>query len=162
MEITFKEIAKEDMLLVVEWLNDPVVKEYIAVEGEKKRTIKQQMAWYKEYQMDKGKQAYTVYCDKIPIGYAGIFDINDFKKSGKLFITIGNVKYWGQGIGTFVTKRIIDIAFNQLDLLRLELEVDERNKAASTIYQKAGFHKILERSHTKEDPHNVCMYKSKN
>ena len=47
MEITFKEIAKEDMLLVVEWLNDPVVKEYIAVEGEKKRTIKQQMAWYK-------------------------------------------------------------------------------------------------------------------
>ena len=73
------------------------------------------------------------------IGYAGIADISSINKSGEYFILIGDTSYWGQGIGTEVTKTITSYGFNELDLHRIFLTVSELNHRAVKAYKKAGY-----------------------
>jgi putative acetyltransferase len=47
--------------------------------------------------------------------------------------------YWGQGIGSQLMAKLIDMADNWLNLTRVELEVNSDNPAAIHLYQKFGF-----------------------
>jgi len=50
--------------------------------------------------------------------------------------------YWGRGIGTEVTHLVLDYAFNELGLHRVDLKVLEYNTRGIRCYEKCGF--ILE------------------
>lgn len=73
------------------------------------------------------------------IGYAGFADINSLNRSGEYFIFIGDMEYWGKGIGTEVTKTITNYGFNTLGLHRIFLTVSELNISAVKAYEKAGY-----------------------
>ena len=73
------------------------------------------------------------------IGYAGIASISSLNRSGEYFILIGNKAYWGDGIGTEVTKVITDYGFNTLGLHRIELTAYANNPAAIRAYENAGY-----------------------
>jgi RimJ/RimL family protein N-acetyltransferase len=73
------------------------------------------------------------------IGYAGIASISTLNRSGEYFILIGNKAYWGQGIGTEVTKMITDYGFNTLGLHRIELTAYANNPSAIRAYENAGY-----------------------
>ncbi|EPJ51228.1 MAG: acetyltransferase, putative [Osedax symbiont Rs2] len=57
--------------------------------------------------------------DKL-IGYAGIVSINQLNRKGEYFILIGELEYWGRGLGTQITGATTDYAFNSLGLHRIE------------------------------------------
>ena len=44
-------------------------------------------------------------------------------------------------MGTWLTRRMVRFAFEELHLHRLELEVFSFNPRAQRVYEKAGFHK---------------------
>lgn len=46
---------------------------------------------------------------------------------------------WGRGHGTEAVKRIVAFAFEELDLHRLEADVDPRNEASIRILKRLGF-----------------------
>lgn len=48
-------------------------------------------------------------------------------------------KFWGSGIAKFATRKIIDIAFNELGLRKIYLNVISTNKRAIKFYEKLGF-----------------------
>lgn len=73
------------------------------------------------------------------IGYAGICCLNKIGNVGEYFIFIGNKEYWGKGISTDVTKRIIEIGFSKMKLKEITLTVFEQNIAGVKSYLKAGF-----------------------
>jgi len=73
------------------------------------------------------------------IGYAGIASISTLNRSGEYFILIGNKAYWGEGIGTEVTKVITDYGFNTLGLHRIELTAYANNPSAIHAYENAGY-----------------------
>lgn len=73
------------------------------------------------------------------IGYAGIASISTLNRCGEYFILIGNKAYWGQGIGTEVTKMITDYGFNTLGLHRIELTAYATNPSAIRAYENAGY-----------------------
>lgn len=73
------------------------------------------------------------------IGYAGIASISTLNRSGEYFILIGNKAYWGEGIGTEVTKAITDYGFNTLGLHRIELTAYAHNPSAIHAYENAGY-----------------------
>lgn len=73
------------------------------------------------------------------IGYAGIAAISKVNLSGEYFIFIGDKSYHGKSIGTFITKEIVKIGFNDLSLNRIMLTVSEKNIGAIKAYTKAGF-----------------------
>lgn len=47
--------------------------------------------------------------------------------------------YWGLGIGSRLMEKLLDMADNWLNLLRVELEVNADNPAAIHVYEKFGF-----------------------
>jgi RimJ/RimL family protein N-acetyltransferase len=73
------------------------------------------------------------------IGYAGLTSISAANQSGEYFIFIGEKAQWGQGVGTAVTKQILDLAFTSLQLNRVMLTVSEGNTGGLRAYTKAGF-----------------------
>ena len=73
------------------------------------------------------------------IGYAGIAHINDINSSGEYFIFIGDKTYHGKGIGTLVTKEIVRMGFQELNLHRIMLTVSDEIKEAIKAYAKANF-----------------------
>ena len=73
------------------------------------------------------------------IGTAGLYVINWVARTAEFRIFIGAKGRWGQGIGTEVTKLVLDYAFNKLNLQMVWLGVNVENKAAVRVYEKAGF-----------------------
>ena len=73
------------------------------------------------------------------IGYTGIADISPINKSGEYFIMIGEIDYWGLGIGTEVTTSITSYGFNELHLHRIFLTVSELNHGALKAYENCGY-----------------------
>jgi spore coat polysaccharide biosynthesis protein SpsF (cytidylyltransferase family)/RimJ/RimL family protein N-acetyltransferase len=120
------------------WLNDPVVNKFLET---KKTTIEELRQYIKEKK------------ENLNCVFLGIFlrDTNkhigniklepiDFKnKEATLGILIGNENYWGQSICTEAVKLLVNYAFNDLNLERIDLGVISENKAAIKCYLKAGF-----------------------
>ena len=73
------------------------------------------------------------------IGYAGLSGISFTNHSGEYFLFIGEKAWWGKGVGTAVTKQIVDIGFTSHHLNRIMLTVSESNTGGLKAYTKAGF-----------------------
>lgn len=52
---------------------------------------------------------------------------------------IGNEEHRGKGVGTFAVSAMVNHAFFDLNLRRLQLEVLEYNQTAQKLYKKIGF-----------------------
>lgn len=73
------------------------------------------------------------------LGYTGISEIDHDFKTGEYFIFIGDKESWNKGIGTEVTKMVIDQGFTELGLETIMLTVSAHNPAGLTAYERAGF-----------------------
>ena len=73
------------------------------------------------------------------LGLVSLLNINHLNQSAEFHIMIGETENRGKGIGTFATKSIINHAFNNLNLHRVELTVLEDNVRARNLYEKIGF-----------------------
>ena len=73
------------------------------------------------------------------IGTAGLYLINWSARRAQFRILIGNTDYYGKGIGTDVTRTIVDYGFNRLNLEMIYLGVNISNEAAIKVYKNAGF-----------------------
>jgi RimJ/RimL family protein N-acetyltransferase len=73
------------------------------------------------------------------IGTCQLHSIHPVHRSAELQIRIGTTDYRGKGYGTEATRRLLDIAFRDLNLNRVYLQVFSTNKSAIRIYEKAGF-----------------------
>lgn len=74
-----------------------------------------------------------------PIGTIQLYDFNDQDKSCKLGIRIGDKNYWSKGYGGDAVKTIVEYAFTQLNINRVDLRVYEYNQRAAHCYEKCGF-----------------------
>ena len=75
------------------------------------------------------------------IGTIGLDEIEWSNRVAGLGIGIGNPKNWGKGYGTEATKLLIDYAFNDLNLFRIQLTVFDFNSRAIALYEGMGFKK---------------------
>jgi RimJ/RimL family protein N-acetyltransferase len=60
-------------------------------------------------------------------GYAGLTGISATNQSGEYFIFLGEKAQWGKGVGTAVTKQLLELAFTAHHLNRVMLTVSEGN-----------------------------------
>ena len=77
--------------------------------------------------------------DNKHVGNIDISDIDWINRVGTYNILIGDKNYHGKGIGYEASHLILNHVFNRLNLNRIQLGVDERNKGAIRLYQKLGF-----------------------
>ena len=75
------------------------------------------------------------------LGYLGIKEYNYLLKTGKLGIVL-DAKVTSRGLGYAVMQDFLDYYFNDLNMRRLDLEVNAWNTRARRLYDKLGFRQI--------------------
>jgi glutamate-1-semialdehyde aminotransferase/RimJ/RimL family protein N-acetyltransferase len=120
------------------WLNDPKVNYYLET---RKATVED----LKDYIKEKNKKEDCLFFgifdikDNTHIGNIKLEPIDFVEKKAELSLIIGNMNYWGKGIGTEATNLLVNLAFKKLNLLKVGLGVISENKRAIIVYKKAGF-----------------------
>ena len=121
------------------WLNNPNVSKFIGDNSDKTTTLKKEKLWFNKYSKDKNKKFFTIYDNKIPIGFLGLSHIDKTNRNADAFIAIGDDKYRGKGFGKIAMKYLIDYGFIKLGLHKINLKVFEKNIPAVNLYKKLGF-----------------------
>lgn len=149
IDLVVKNIEHIDKYL--KWENDPIIRKYqykdipitleimkkkyfSNVRDEKKITLE---IWYKK--------------DKVPIGLIDFHEIH--RKRAEIYICIGEIEYWGKGIGTEAVDLILNYGFNMLNYCKIMAKVNIDNKRSLKIFKKADFiekRRLKERIHLKE------------
>lgn len=73
------------------------------------------------------------------LGLVSLVSVNQMSQSAELHIMIGDKENQGKGIGSFAVKEMLNHAFFNMNLNRVELTVIENNKRAIHLYEKNGF-----------------------
>jgi RimJ/RimL family protein N-acetyltransferase len=77
-----------------------------------------------------------------PIGTTDLFEVDFRFRTARFGMQIGEADARGQGMGTEVTRLMLDYAFTALGLNSVMLDVAEYNLAGRRAYEKAGFREI--------------------
>ena len=135
-----RELERADLERINMWRNDPYL---IACLGAPYRYINEDVdqQWYDQYLRTRGNSVRCAIVDErdMILGLISLLDIDSINRSAELHIMIGGKENRGRGVGTFAVKAMIEHAFMNLNLRRIELEVLETNLAAIRLYEKTGF-----------------------
>ena len=133
-------LNSEHVNLYVKWENTPSVRIYSrniiphTIEDMKKffepseRGLKKEISfevWHKK--------------DEKPIGFGEVADIDWYGQKAYLGLIIGVPEYWGQNIGEEATKLIVEYAFNELNLYKLDAHINSANTGSWRCAEKNGF-----------------------
>jgi len=72
------------------------------------------------------------------IGTCSLFEIDLSQKRCEVGIILGQAA-WGQGFGAEALEAVLQFAFEQLELLRLEADIDPNNPRSLALFEKQGF-----------------------
>ena len=73
------------------------------------------------------------------LGLVSLVSVNQMNQSAELHIMIGDKENQGKGIGSFAVKEMLNHAFFNMNLNRVELTVIENNKRAIHLHEKNSF-----------------------
>jgi RimJ/RimL family protein N-acetyltransferase len=143
MAYRLRELERKDIPTINGWRAN---RELIACLGAPYRFINREVdeAWFEAYM--RSRQT-CVRCaivedgrDDAPIlGLVTLAGIDHLRQSATLHIMIGSADDRGKGMGTFAVLSMLNHAFYDLNLRRVELSVLATNEAAIGLYQKCGF-----------------------
>ena len=141
--IKFKPLTNEHLTPFYTWLKDDYVIKYSLTLFQQLSTEEEISKWYSELLKDSKNYTTGIFLkeSEVFIGYTGICNISKVNRSGEFFIFIGDKSHWGKGIGTQVTKDILEFEFQELNLNRIMLTVSAPNIGGIRAYENAGFKK---------------------
>ena len=136
-EYYIKDLEAQDRFLLNKWaeFEDPIFYGYNYVD----MSDKELSYWYSTKQYPFRVSYFSVMdYDGNMIGYLGIKEINRFTKAAKLGIVL-DPRHVSKGYGTLIMKDFLAYYFDELNMKRLNLEVNGWNKRAINLYKKFGF-----------------------
>lgn len=135
-----RELRRIDIPIINLWRNNKNLVDFL---GAPFRYINEEVDynWYNNYLESRTNniRCSIVNEDDIIVGLISILSIDYINQSGVLNVMIGDSNNYNKGIGSFAIKKIIEHAFNNLNLRRIELEALESNARARHVYEKIGF-----------------------
>ncbi|MDF2474834.1 MAG: family N-acetyltransferase [Sphingobacterium sp.] len=139
--IILKPLSIQHVRSFYTWLNDPEAIKYSLSLFQSLNTKEAIDKWFISVVNDSKNYNQGIFLanSNTLVGYAGICNISASNKLGEYFIFIGDRNQWGKGIGSQVTKLIVALGFEELNLNRIMLTVSEPNYAAVKAYTNAGF-----------------------
>lgn len=136
-----RELERKDLTIINSWRNDYELIEqlgapfrYINLEVDQK--------WFDCYMSNRGNQVRCAIVEENKddiLGLVSLVSVNQMNQTAELHIMIGDKENQGKGIGSFAVKEMLNHAFFNMNLNRVELTVIENNKRAIHLYEKNGF-----------------------
>ena len=135
-----RELERSDIPMLNKWRNQP---ELIRLLGAPFRYINDEVdyAWFDNYMCSRNT---CVRCAILNdedefIGLVSLTNIDMLNQSAEFHIMIGSKESHHKGAGTYATKKILEHAFYNLNIQRVELTVLNNNTIAIDFYEKIGF-----------------------
>ncbi|WP_069660280.1 GNAT family N-acetyltransferase [Arcticibacter eurypsychrophilus] len=137
--IYLRVLHQDDANISYAWRNNPLIWEFTKFRAERYITFEIESAWIKNI-INRGNEYRFAICMKDDGRYVGNVQLIDLKgHSAEFHLFIGDVSYWGKGIGKEATDLILQYGFLNLDLHYIYLQVHRENLPAMSIYKKLGF-----------------------
>lgn len=138
-DIFLRKLEREDALISRHWRNDPEVWKYTGSSPDRYITEEIELQWIDKVLADSTRKVFAI-CLKANAQYIGNVQVTNIENCEAHFhIFIGDKSFWGKGIGSVATVKMLQIAKDELHLQRLKLRVNPANEAAKKIYLKVGF-----------------------
>jgi RimJ/RimL family protein N-acetyltransferase len=138
MPCLFRSLKPSDFTYFKKWIPDKEVIRYSITKFHRISHEAQIIEWFQSTLFDSKtfQLGMTDPVSKELIGYAGIVSINEVDGNGEYFIFIGDKSRWGKGIASSVTKEIVRMGFQNLNLHRIFLTASSSNPGAIRAYEK--------------------------
>lgn len=141
--IYLRAFKSDDYLISYKWRNDIDItnglicrKLFVSEENEKE--------WIEKSNLDKFNNVKLGIClidNDEYIGNVYLTNIEHFNKNANLDIFIGNKKYQRKGFASEAVQLILEHAFNDLGLERVESKIFKNNVSSIKLHEKNGFSK---------------------
>lgn len=137
MKITIRPLRIEDAYKSVKWRNDSEVFKYTGNTYDHIISIDSELAWIQKVINNSDEYRCAILADEVYVGNVYLTGITDEKADYHIFI--GEKNYWGKGVAREASKQILEYAFSELRLKRVELRVRTENCRAVSLYTSLGF-----------------------
>jgi len=146
--VRLRRMERSDLPHFVEWLNDPEVREHLALGFPLGRAHEEQ--WFEgTLQQEPAVQPFSLEArtsdpgaepaEWTLVGNLGFHAVDWRNRSAELGIVIGRRDHWGRGYGTDATRTLCRWGFEELGLNRIHLRVYEDNARGIACYERLGF-----------------------
>lgn len=135
-KVRIRQFELNDIDNKIEWINNPENNRYLHYDLplEKEKTIN----WFLNKD-NSTRDDYTILYDDTPVGVIGLLNIDFNNLKAEYYITLGSIEHKRKGISSQATEILLKIAFEDMNLNKVYLNVDAENKSACTFYEKNNF-----------------------
>lgn len=137
--IRLRAIEYNDLLLLVEWRNNPEI--YTNFYEHEPLSIAMQQKWFDKFLQRTDEKFWIVETcqDSKPIGTIALVDIDWRNRKAEIGrVLIASTKHRSCGYGRELFNLLLEYAFEHLNLNRLYLDVFAENQSAVVFYRKMG------------------------
>lgn len=137
-KVRLRPAEEDDLPLFVEWLADQEVTRWLAAIGEPP-TLEDEYEWWHDKRSDPDSILWAI--ETMDGRLVGTTELRLTLRAerAELGIAIHDKTWWNRGLGTETVRLVVDYAFEELNLNRVELTTDEENARAIRCYEKVGF-----------------------
>lgn len=123
------------------WINDWDVVRNLAPIAAYPLSMVEEERWFESAQNDKGGRQFAVVTidGDVHIGNCGFHAIDWKNRKTEVGVVIGEKDHWCRGYGTDAMRVLLRVAFDELNLNRVSLNVFSFNRRAIAAYEKVGF-----------------------
>lgn len=140
--VRLRAIEPEDAARMKEWMNDRQVTRYLG-SGLYPTSLAEERRWAEEAARGNSfadvRLAIETKAEGLHIGNCGLHQGSPEHRKARLGIVIGEKAYWGKGYGSDAVRCLLRLAFERMNLHRVELTVLDFNERARACYRKCGF-----------------------
>ncbi len=138
-KLYLRKLEEEDLKFKVKWINDEEINKTLMYEYPK--SLSETIQWYKNTYFKDNRidlSIIDVKTDKL-IGMTGLINISAKDRNAELYITIGEVGFWGKGYAKESLHLLLEYSFKELGLEKIYLYTLENNVNARGLYERVGF-----------------------
>ncbi len=135
--VRLRALERSDLPAVVRWMNDPEVTRYLL--SAPLYSLGEMEQWYDERRGTDDRTLAMMDEKDGLMGYCGISRLEWEERRCNLWLIIGERDAWGRGYGTDTVRTMLRYLFDEVNLNRVYLTVDEENHRAIGLYERCGF-----------------------
>ncbi len=139
ISIYLRPLREEDAATSYKWRNDTEIWVFTKFKANHPVSLQVERQWLKSCISSEKEKRFAI-CIEGTNQYIGNIQLLNLTISeAALHLFIGAKELWGKGLGLQATRQVLNYGFTVLELERIYLEVHIDNKAAISVYEKAGF-----------------------
>jgi RimJ/RimL family protein N-acetyltransferase len=141
-KIVLRVVEKNDLPSLLLWFNDPEVIQYLQFYLPLTELYEEK--WLERNSLSEKDVVFVIEAimedgSLKPIGICGLHGIEWKNRRATIGIAIGDKEFWSNGYGTEAIKILIEYAFNELNLQRIESSAYDFHERSIAMQKKVGF-----------------------